>query len=332
MKNNAREVLRAALTPVALRRLAGERSFGRGEAYFADGAVRSLRTRDESIEAKVQGTHTYRARLWVEDGELNYSCTCPFAHDGNFCKHCVAVGVAWIAAGGDVESVAAAQADIRNFLQGLKKEELVSMLLEQAEEDELLRLRLTARAARSGKGDPDLSVWRQALDEAVSTYDFVSYEEAYDHMSGIEEVIESIEDLLKDGHAEGVIELAEYGLRAVEEGLEHVDDSDGWMSGLLERLRDLHLAACEQARPDPEALAERLFEWEMETDYDTFYQAARTYADILGEKGLAVYRRLAETAWAEVAVIGPGEKDPNRYGCKFARNNDPLRGDFRVQS
>lgn len=317
VENNAREVLTAVVTPAALRRLAGERSFGRGEAYFADGAVRSLRTRGESIEAKVQGTHTYRARLWVEDGELHYSCTCPFAHDGNFCKHCVAAGVAWIAAGGDVESVASAQADIRNFLQGLKKEELVSMLLEQAEEDEHLHLRLTARAARSGKGDPDLSVWRQAIDDAVSTYDFVSYEESYDHMSGIEEVIESIEDLLKDGHAEGVIELAEYGLRAVEEGLEHVDDSDGWMSGLLERLQDLHLAACVQARPDPEALAERLFEWEMETDYDTFYRAASTYADILGETGLALYRRLAQAAWAKVAVIGPGEEDPNRYGSRF---------------
>lgn len=317
MENHTRDALTNMLRRKPLRHLAGERSFGRGEVYFTDGAVRSLQTRDEIIEAKVQGTRTYRVRLWVKDSDLEYSCTCPFAGDGNFCKHCVAAGLAWIAEGGDVKSVADAQADIGVFLHKLKKDELVSMLLEQAENDDRFRRRLVARAAGSGHGDPDLSVWRQAFDEAISTYDFVSYQEAHDHMSGIEEVIESIEQLLEDGHAQGVIELAEYGLEVVEEGIEHVDDSDGEMSGLLERLQDLHLAACRRAAPDPEALAERLFEWEMETDYDTFYRAARTYADILGEAGLAVYRRLAQAEWAKVPALVPGEKDPDHYGRRF---------------
>lgn len=47
--------------------------------------------------------------------------------------------------------------------------------------------------------------------------------------------------------------------------MESVDDSDGAMGGLLERVQELHLAACEVARPDPVNLATRLFAWSSET-------------------------------------------------------------------
>ncbi len=33
--------------------------------------------------------------------------------------------------------------------------------------------------------------------------------------------------------------------------MDRVDDSDGEMGGVLGRLQEVHLAACEAARPDP---------------------------------------------------------------------------------
>jgi uncharacterized Zn finger protein len=111
--------------------------------------------------------------------------------------------------------------------------------------------------------------------------------------------------------------LAEHGLEELEEHIGAVDDSDGYIGGLLQKLQTLHLEACRIARPDPKALAERLFEWEMETEYDTFWRAVESYADILGEEGLAVYRRLAEAEWAKIRPLGPGEDDANRYGSRF---------------
>jgi len=100
-----------------------------------------------------------------------------------------------------------------------------------------------------------------------------------------------------------VIELAEYALAAVDNTMGSVDDSDGHMGGILERLRELHHAACKKAKPDPEALAERLVAWELRSDGDTFHGAAATYADVLGKRGRAVYRKLAEAAWARVAAM-----------------------------
>ena len=222
------------VTPRLLRRMAGQRYFERGEAYFDDGAVRSLRRHGDAVKAVVKGTRSYRVRLWVEDSDLGHDCTCPLGRDGEFCKHCVAVGLTWHAEGrdgktgpGDDETAPFTESDLRDYLAGLDKEELVSLLLEQAEEDERLHRRLMIRAANATRGGADLSVWKDALDEALETDGFVHYREAYDYASGIEEVIESLEDMLRAGQAAAVIQAAEHGLEAVEQSLEQIDDSDG---------------------------------------------------------------------------------------------------------
>jgi uncharacterized Zn finger protein len=64
-------------------------------------------------------------------------------------------------------------------------------------------------------------------------------------------------------------------------------------------------------------LAERLFKWELRTHFDTFYGAANTYAELLGKRGLAAYRRWAEAVWARVPQTQSGEKDPEEYGVRY---------------
>ena len=122
---------------------------------------------------------------------------------------------------------------------------------------------------------------------------------------------------MKDGHAAAVITLAEYGLEAIENAIENIDNSDGEMGRILHRLQDIHLTACRQASPDCEALAGRLFEWELLGQWDVFHGAASTYAEVLGERGLAVYRRLAEAEWKKVPALAPGDDDAERYGKRF---------------
>ena len=318
------KTLAKLLTPKRLRRLAGERYFGRGEAYFAEGAVRSLQRIDQGIKAAVQGTRRYRVRLWAEGDEIGHDCTCPIGREGAFCKHCVAAGLAWHAGGQTAQSGTADDAgadpqelDLRTYLLKLSKDDLVSLLVDHADDDERLHRRLALRAALAAPGSANVSLWKQTFDEAVGTEDFVHYQEAYDYACGIEEAIESLEDFLRNGQAEKAIGLAEYGLDELEECLEHVDDSDGCVGDLIARLQALHLDACRRARPDPVELAERLFEAEMDSSYDTFHRAALVYAEVLGEVGLTRYRALAETEWAKVRTLGPGDEDPERYGKRF---------------
>jgi tetratricopeptide (TPR) repeat protein len=207
--------------------------------------------------------------------------------------------------------------DVRAYLVGQDKNALVEMLVDRAMQDDRLRQSLFIKAAKAGSKGLDLATYRRAIDDAVEPDGFVDYRSAYDYAHGIEEAIDSVEELLKEGHPAEAIELAEHALKAVEKAMGSVDNSDGYMGGILERLQDLHHKACRKAKPEAEALARRLFEWELRTDFDTFYGAAETYADLLGKKGLAVYRQLAEAEWTKVPEVGPGRDDPQKYSKRF---------------
>jgi hypothetical protein len=99
----------------------------------------------------------------------------------------------------------------------------------------------------------------------------------------------------------------------MESAMSGVDDSDGFMGGILDCLQELHLAACRKAKPDSKALAKFLFKWEIASEWEIFLGAAETYADVLGKEVLVEYQKLAEAAWAEVPSLAPGEKDPEPY-------------------
>jgi uncharacterized Zn finger protein len=254
------------LEPRNLRRMAGGVWFERGEDYFLNGQVKALAEHEGTITAKVQGTRPYRVELWIEEEDLEYLCTCPIGADGEFCKHCVAVGLMWLKDGEQKTSEKAQSVpavtmdDVRAFLLGQEKSALVNMLVEHAIEDDRLRQRLLMKTAKKGAKALDLVTYLRAIDEAVESDGFVDYRSASQYARGIEEMIDSVEELLKEGYGAEVIELTEHALGAVEDAMGSVDDSDGYMGGIRERLQHLHYEACRKAKPDPEALARRLFE------------------------------------------------------------------------
>ncbi|MFI5398383.1 MAG: SWIM zinc finger domain-containing protein [Candidatus Binatia bacterium] len=307
-----------------LSRMAGQRTYGRGVDYFEGGLVRSLAAHDGTVTATVRGTRSYRVKLWMDDRTLGYSCTCPVGVEGTFCKHAVAVGLDWLAenAGGKARKDRTKQRsvtmdDVRAHLDRQDKTALVKLLLDHAMDDDRLRERLLMRTAREGKKGINLETFRKAIDHAIEPGEFVDYHSMYEYTRGIMEIIDSIADLLKDGHAAEVVELTEHGISAVEDCLGSVDDSDGHLGGILEQLQELHHRACRKAKLDPITLAERLFAWELRTDWDVFYGAAATYKDALGKQGLARYRQLAEDEWARVPALSARSKDTDRYSKRF---------------
>src|SRR5579864_4806754 len=292
----ASDEMKDLLTREALRQLAGGRSFERGEDYFASGQVTSLVEHAGKLTATVQGTEDYRVALSVCAGELHYDCTCPMGMDGAFCKHCVAAGLAWLAgsSGTSPENTSKADTtpvvtldDARTWLNEQDKQELIEMLLDQAAADQHLRERLLLQAAKAAGKGANVAAIRKAIDRATRTGGFVDYRAAHEFSLGVDLVVDSIADLLKAGFAAEVVELTEHALGKVEQATMSMDDSDGYMGGILQRLQELHLEACRKTKPDPAALAERLFDWEMRTHFDTFYGAANTYAELLGKQGFA---------------------------------------------
>jgi uncharacterized Zn finger protein len=299
------------LTRDVMLELAGETYFERGEGYHRGGHVHDLVEHGGIVVAKVVGTEDYRVRLWAGD-DLAYSCDCPLGLDGEFCKHCVAAGLAWLEGdfSEDASGGSATMDDVQKYLEDQEKALLVRIVMEQAMEDRGLRERLLLRASRMG--GLHLAAFRRAVDDAV---DFDDYSDSpWDQTRVIQNVIGAIAELLEEGFAAEVVELSEYALAKIEGIGDYA--VDGTIYTILE---DLHHEACKRAKPDPAALAKRLFEWELGGAYYTFFDAVNTYADVLGDSGLAEYRRLAEKEWADVPALGPDPENRPRYYGKRER-------------
>jgi hypothetical protein len=89
------------------------------------------------------------------------------------------------------------------------------------------------------------------------------------------------------------------------------------LTGISDRLSDLHLRACAEGSPDPVALARRLVELELTSDLDGFHRAAATYTEVLGDAGLDEYRRIVESRWEKVAAAeDTSDWSTERFGCE----------------
>lgn len=307
--------LHGTITDAVLRRMAGEQSYRRGVDYFAHGHVESIEEDGPGVEATVRGTQDYRVTLALDEGVLDYACDCPIGSEGTFCKHCVAAALAWRHQAEDGTKVRnktkpPTLAEAAKILQQESAETLVILLTEWAKDDKRLRERMVLYAARRSGPESGAAAAGRAFEKAVRIHGFVDYREARGWASDVHSAIDAIEQLLNDGQAAAVIDLCESALLALTGTVEHIDDSDGCLTELRDRLQELHLRACQEARPDPVALATRLFAWDVsDRELDVFYGAASTYAEILGPKGLQAYRSLAEAEWANVPARTAGSKE-----------------------
>jgi uncharacterized Zn finger protein len=305
----AGEKLTSLLTVGEIADLAGPRSYARGVGYHDDGRVELGIVSDDGVEAVVRGTMPYRVAIRVKGRTVDWSCTCPMGEDGEFCKHCVAVALSLQHADKGKKPEARRKAaarrpgiDLRDYVGSLDTTELMDLVMEQVDADWRLRERLTARAAAAAGSGIDERLWRRRLEAAFAPDGgFVDYRDAPTWASGVEDVLDALDELADTGHADTVVTLAEHAHRLADAAVQYIDDSDGWLGGISAHLGELHLRACRAGSPDPVELAPRLVDLELTSELDTFHRAASVYADVLGPLGLAEYRRAVEPRWRKVA-------------------------------
>jgi uncharacterized Zn finger protein len=297
------------LTRDNLLALAGGRSFSRGEDYYRSGQVGEIVTHEGVISARVVGSEVYQSKLWAEGDGLEYDCTCPAADEFGFCKHCVALGLKWLTLQADSPQAHPDPLErIRAYLSSRDSADLIKIIVDRAFEDESFRERLLRKVELASSSGFNPAYYRKLIKSATFVRGYVDYDEVPEFVEGLEEMAGELAALIDEGYASEAVELIEAAIDAVEESLESVDDSDGDVGGMLERLGDIHLDACLAARPDPVALARRLFERELNGTYETFLGAASAYSDALGEPGLAEYRRLIEAEWKRLPALAPGDE------------------------
>jgi uncharacterized Zn finger protein len=313
------------ITKARLIQLAGERSFERGEEYFAGGAVRDLRERGDSVRANVDGTQTYGTQLGQVGRELDYRCTCPFHTDeGEFCKHLVATGLAWLHNNGAAE-ITAKQASsrrrkpsIESWLRSREPDELVDLLLAAAHTDARLHRMLSLKAEAGSSGDGQLlAAFKKRIAQVVRTGNYYDYHEAAGLAQEVDELVDEIETACLPSKPAVVLDLVEKVIAAVGTMLETVDDSDGVVGATLDRLGQLHASTAAAAKIEPRQFAKRFYDLRLLDEWDAL-RDLEAYKPALGKAGLTVLRDLAQADWKKYAQLQPGSRQPPFDSRRFA--------------
>ena len=293
-----------------LREVAGAKVFARGVEYFEDEQVEIVRIDKARVLAKVIGSEIYSSELEGAGKNFSGECSCPAFSDWGFCKHLVATALAANAVEPDELTHAANRLDrIRDHLRAAGLDGLVELIMGLAERDSAVLQELELSAAAVAADDKTLfAQFKKAVTDATRVRDFIEYREARAWARGIESLLDRIGNLVDRGRAEIVLRLLDYFFSRMDEALASMDDSDGHGGGVYARACEIHLAACRKARPDPVALARALFAREVESGSDFFHAASETYGDVLGETGLAEYRRLAAAAWQKIKPLRGGDR------------------------
>lgn len=317
------------ITLAEVQSLADLKTFGRGKAYFHDGVVSRLEEHDGVLRANVRGTHRYSVELGVsDDGELTYECDCPVGVDGIFCKHAVAVALAWLENTGE-EVFHPDEAEpakprkrrktyeelISEYVATLGQDTMRDLLLEAAERDMTLRDKLlfAARAANAS----DLPSMKTAVRQVTRISRPLDWREASAYGDGLMSLAAALRGRLDGPHASQVVELTELAIAGAQTSLEQIDDSGGDVMPAIMELASVHLEACRQTLPDAVKLAERLFLYQTEGLWDTFYNVLPAYTGPLGDTGLHRYRELVGSAWAKLPELPPSNE--------FRKSFEPLR-------
>jgi hypothetical protein len=116
-------------------------------------------------------------------------------------------------------------------------------------------------------------------------------------------VLDTITELTSAGRAGLALRLVEQAIEQINYMGEEIVDPAGHCETLLNRMRDIHLAAVRVVRPEPVQLAGYLFDCERISIHETFHGVVARYADVLGDEGLAEYRRLATVEWEKLPTV-----------------------------
>ena len=254
------------------KKLFAPRILSRGEEYYESELV-GIRAMDEqSIEAAVEGTDTYSVEIILRNNRVaRMVCDCPYAADGNNCKHMAAV----LFAADDTESTEYPLIECITKRNQEKQEATDSALTKAISElsENQLRLLLTDAAKKHsdirdritliGKSIVDPLVrkrWAVNLHEitrrASDRHGFIDYCHASDYTSELCGYLdEAIAPLLENRLVMDAFDLV--GMVFAEAMSQEIDDSDGGLCFVA--------SSCQEYWGDlisaPEAVQTRMLDW-----------------------------------------------------------------------
>ena len=231
------------VTEASIRELASEKIFNRGKDYFKEGAVSSIYSIGNTLEAYVEGSnyHPYKVQIEFDESGITGEprCSCPYAEDFNdVCKHIVAVLLTVIKKPKTIQS----REKLSSRLKNLDKDHLIQLIEAMIKTDSSLGFFaedfIQDTSKKSGKKSTSLkkskTLSKRYKTEAVRIVHSLNGLSSYDAYGGVRGVVQSIRDLIKEvrpflekGDGENAISILTGIAEGYIQGWTYLDGSDG---------------------------------------------------------------------------------------------------------
>jgi hypothetical protein len=246
----------------------------RGYGYYHRGRVEDLYVSEDFIEAAVLGSDEYDVHIDMTSGNItNMSCNCPFADEGNYCKHMAALLFCWEDKIGnnEVEGIPKIRTEI-----GEGAEDSVTKLVNEADHvfvknflvgilknDEKFLNRFK-NALRCEISPEDMKRHKNQIKDIFRKFagwgDFIDYYRAGEFVSELEDFLDDdIQGMLDNQHYKEAFELTNDIF--VKIGNQDMDDSDGGIEKVATRCVEIWQEILEQC---DKKFKKKMFRWYME--------------------------------------------------------------------
>ncbi len=195
--------------------------------------------------------------------------------------------------------LAISKKQLRKFLEELPREQLANWLLTVARDVPDFGQRLQFYAATHESWEAAVKASFEAIDRFSALERAPRKPKVTDLIRQGRFLLESLRACLDFHPEKGLEDLVEQAMVA----FDRMANEDAKVAELQREFASLHLRAMEIIRPEPKALAARLFQLRSEGNFAILPDAPRSYADLLGPEGLAHYRSLLEPVY-RVVVLG----------------------------
>lgn len=215
-----------------------EHILARGEAYYFEGAVLELHKTEHGYHAVVEGTEDYEVDIEMEGERVcEMYCSCPYAENGNNCKHMAAV-LFEIEEQNEEDILAEGtcpddqEKEVEEIIERISEEELRSFVKGIAAQDSEIRNILMTRYAVK-IDEKQMERLKQGVDQLVWEYGdrsgYIDYRNALDFCWALENYLEDKVDTLIERKCYGqAFALTNYVFQTI--GNIDIDDSDGGTS------------------------------------------------------------------------------------------------------
>ena len=170
----------------------------RGERYWLEERVDCLTQQaNDEITAVVEGSEDYFVRMKIRGGKVAWmECSCPYASEGDACKHEAAVLYALAEDGPEpLPEQAPHDSALRKLVEAMDEASAKKLLLELAEADSTVAQMILQSASATDSAAVPAETWQaqiRALTEHYADRDgFIDYDHAWAYVRDLEELMET---------------------------------------------------------------------------------------------------------------------------------------------